>query len=874
MPNAKRTLGGVLGGLLGLVALSAVAGLLVTAAVTPAIALSGAAASSAISLFENLPGYLNVDRPMLPTTIYAKDEAGNDVQLATFYDQNRIPVTYDQISPTLYDAILSSEDPRYYEHGGVDLIGTTRAILNNAAGGSTQGGSSISQQYVKNVLIQQCEQEAESQEVLQECFLKHTNSSGVEGYQRKLQEMRYAISIEKEHSKDEILLGYLNIANFGGRTYGIEAAARYYFGVSAKDLSLAQAATLAGIVQNPNTYRIDMPGGSTTNAEGEPVNGEHDAYALTKSRQTYVLSRMLADGKITQEQHDAAAAEPITPSIHPSQQGCQTAGGSAYFCQYVKSVILNDETFGATPEERSLTLSRGGLSIYTTLDLRVQAAGENAMREWAPASIEGMNFGAAGVTLEADTGRILAMVQNTNFTENEEQAKQPGYSSLVYAADYAHGRSGGFPVGSSYKLFTLIDWLEKGKSVNQRLNGVNRLFNNMTCDGAPVYFGNRKIGNFGNDPGWAGTVYDFTRQSLNSGFLAMAEQLNLCDINRVADRMGVTNGDGSKVTEQNVPYDVLGSKAIAPIAMASAYAAVANHGVRCEPKAIDRVVDADGKELPLPESSCDQVLDPNIAATTAYTLRGVMEGGTGRASNPYDGTPLIGKTGTHNDSHTFMVESSTKATTAVWVGNSLGESSLSRQWHNGIKLSDIRHKIAPAMQHEANMIYGGEQFPQPDRNLLVTPMGDLPDVTGQTVEEATAAIEGAGFEVRVGDPVPGDQPKDRIQSQEPGAGRVALGTTVTINPSNGEGKAVPDVNGQALAAALGAVKAAGLDPALGTCAEAADAGTGRATGTSPAAGEIVAPGTRVSVDYQAARCSGGGGGGNGNGNGNGGDGDG
>src|SRR5690606_1534867 len=122
-----------------------------------------------------------------------------------------IPVTYDQISPTVYDAILSSEDPRYYEHGGVDLIGTTRAILNNAAGGSTQGGSSISQQYVKNVLIQKCEQEAESQEVLQECFLKHTNSSGVEGYQRKLQEMRYAISIEKEYSKDEILLGYLNI---------------------------------------------------------------------------------------------------------------------------------------------------------------------------------------------------------------------------------------------------------------------------------------------------------------------------------------------------------------------------------------------------------------------------------------------------------------------------------------------------------------------------------------------------------------------------------------------------------------------------------------------------------------------------------------
>lgn len=889
MPNAKRTFSGVLSGLLGLVGLSAVAGVLITAAVTPAIALSGTATKSAIDLFENLPGYLEVDKPMLPTTLYAKDPQGNDWPMATFYDQNRIPVEYNEVSPLLYDAILSSEDPRYYEHGGIDLIGTTRALLNNASGGGTQGGSSISQQYVKNVLIQQCEQDSETQEALEECYLRYTTARGTAGYERKLQEMRYAITIEQQYSKDEILLGYLNIANFGGQTYGIEAAARYYFGTTAKDLTLGQAAILAGIVQNPNTYRIDMKGGSRLNPQtGEYENSEADGYALTKERQLYVLWRMHEDGKITDDQYEAAQAEPIVPSIHPTDQGCITAGQSAYFCQYVKSVIENDPAFGPTPEDRKELLTRGGLKVYTTLDMGIQGAGEAAMNEWVPQSIPGMEFGATGVTLEADTGRILAMVQNTRFGETPACEEDPNCTGIVYASDYDNGGSIGFAPGSAYKLFTLIDWLEEGKSVNQRLNGVNREFNRLTCDGAPVSgAGTREIGNYGSDRGWYGSVYDFTRQSLNSGYLAMAEQLNLCDINRVAERMGVTMGNkdnetgtNERVTKTNVPFDILGSKNIAPMAMASAYAAVANDGVRCEPRAIDRVADIDGNELPVPKSSCEQVIAPNIAATAAYTLQGVMNGGTGAASNTYDGVPLIGKTGTHNDDDTFMVESSTKATTAVWVGNTASvwenerwvKKSMSRQWTDrGVQLSQLRHYIAPALQRAANAVYGGDPFPAPDQNLLITPMADLPNVVGMTVDEATRALESAGFEARVGDVVPGDQPEGRIQTQDPGPGRIATGTAVTISPSNGKGATVPSVNGLALATALGAVKSAGLDPALGTCSEANGAGSGRATSTSPGSGELVAAGTRVTVDYQAAKCGGGSGGGGGNGNGNGGD---
>jgi len=242
MPDKNRTATGVLGGIAGLVGLSAVAGLLVTATVTPAIAVSGAAASSAITMFDNMPSYLEIDDLMQQSEIYAKQSDGSDVLLARFYDQNRLPVTWEQINPVMYDAILSSEDPRYYEHGGVDLIGTTRALISNAQGGQTQGGSSISQQYVKNVLVQKCEKEAPTQEELLACWDEATQSSGVEGYQRKLQEMRYAIALEQRYSKNDVLLGYLNIANFGGTTYGIGAAAQYYFSVNAADLTLSQAA--------------------------------------------------------------------------------------------------------------------------------------------------------------------------------------------------------------------------------------------------------------------------------------------------------------------------------------------------------------------------------------------------------------------------------------------------------------------------------------------------------------------------------------------------------------------------------------------------------------------------------------------------------
>ncbi|WP_372968471.1 transglycosylase domain-containing protein [Microbacterium sp.] len=816
MPQKNRTVKGALGGVLGLVGLSAVAGLLVAASVTPVLAMTGIAGSQALTIFDKLPANLQVNRPMEQSTIYAMNADKKPVELASFYEQNRIPVTYDQINPVVYDAILSSEDKDYFSHGGINVGATAKALVDNLRGTDDRGASTITQQYVKNVLIQECEQEADPAsgtyaDDLQACWEAATNAKGAEGIERKLQEMRYALQIEKEYSKNDILLGYLNIANFGGTVYGIESAANYYFSTSAAKLTAAQAATIAGMVQNPNLYRIDRPAGTWTDKDGVAHNTAEDGYAMTLERRHYVLQRMLTLGKITQAQYDEADASPITPAITQPTQGCVSAGKvarSAYFCEYVKSVVLTDPAFGADETARKDLLRQGGLKIYTTMNIDIQTASANAMAEFVPANPDNQYFGAAGVSIETGTGKVLAITQNTTFSETVQNDQ--AYSALVWASDQAHGGSGGFSVGSTYKLFTLIDWLEKGHSVRETLNGTTR---RMTipaeCEGGPFTFDSKEVGNFNRDPGYTGSVMTFTRNSLNTGFFAMAEKLDLCDINKVADRMGVTPAKGGKTTDENRPFDVLGSKYISPLSMAGAYAAVANKGVHCTPVAIERVVDGDGNELPVPKSTCSQVISPEVAATAAYALQGVMNGGTGARANTDDGTPLIGKTGTHNGWGTMMIESSTKVTTAVWVGRTLGEVPINRSYHNGWKLSDLRYPVARAAQQAANAIYGGDRFPEPDNKLIRQVLTDVPDVVGQTVDQATATLKGAGFQVTVGAPVDSDKAANIVVKQDP-AGQAPSGATITLSPSNGQGATVPDITGQSQAEAQNSLFGAGF----------------------------------------------------------------
>nr|WP_274637399.1 transglycosylase domain-containing protein [Microbacterium bovistercoris] len=729
MPNAAKWNGrhplGVVGGLIGLVALSGIAGVLITAAVTPAVATASAAATTAINTFDSLPSELQIDPLQLPTTIYAKNPAtGREQVLTRFYDQNRVPVTWNQIAPVMYDAILSSEDPRFYDEGGIDLLGTTRAVLSNLQGDSNvQGGSSISQQYVKNVLVQDCYGSVDDQSLtqakkdaaIQACYNEATNDNGPEGYARKLQEMRYAISLSQKYSKDQILLAYLNIANFGGVTYGIEAASEYYFGVHASRLDLGQAATLAGMVQNPNTYRIDHP--------KDPANGDANHYALTKQRQEYVLGRMKAGGKITDAQYGAAMRAPIRPKITAPTTGCASTSVQ-YFCQYVTSIIRSDPAFGKTAPDREQALRQGGLKVYTTLDPRLQKVAQDTVAKYAPSKWPDYGYGSTVVNIQPKTGDILSIAQNTHYSTTSS-SPDSGQTSVVYAGNSMQGANG-FEAGSSFKLFTLLAWLQAGHSVNEVVNGNVRVIPHITnsCQGDWTNTHDTIIQNFRHEAGYYGTPMQFTAQSLNSGYLAMAAKLDLCTVMKDATKLGVTLANGHGPVQMTDLFSVLGSNSVSPIAMAGAYAAIANHGKFCQPRIIARVTDADGKDRPVPQRTCTQAIDPGIAATAEYALQGVLRpGGTAAVANPDDGTPLFGKTGTHNGEQTWLITSSSAMTSLVWSGitDNHGDPNLDMYtwYYRGTDLAEIRYPMSERIQRAADKYYPGGPLPDPEAKLIV-----------------------------------------------------------------------------------------------------------------------------------------------------------
>ncbi|MDL9981019.1 transglycosylase domain-containing protein [Microbacterium sp. ASV49] len=715
----KRHFGGILGGIIGLVALSAVAGLLLAMTLTPAIATVSTATSTAVNAFDNLPSNLQISQLQLPTTIYTKNpDNGQWQEMTRFYDQNRVPVAWDQISPVMYDAILASEDPRYFQEGGVDLIGTARALVSNLKGQSnTQGGSSISQQYVKNILVQDCYTKVNNENLdqkkkdaaLQACYTDATNSSGASGYTRKLQEMRYAIALSQKYSKNEVLLGYLNIANFGGTTYGIEAAAEHYFGVHASQLNLEQAATLAGMVQNPNTFRIDQPTNKT--------NGDANHYAQTKQREDYVLGRMKTLGRITDAQYAQAQKDPITPHVTPVVTGCASTA-APYYCAYVKSIITSDPAFGATQEDRDQALRQGGLNIYTTLDWRMQNAAQATVSQYAPQSEPGFGYGSVAVNIQPSTGNILSIAQNTTYSDTNTA---PGYSSIVYAGDHVQG-STGFPAGSSFKLFTLLDWLEKGHTLNETVDGTVRIHHRLTnsCQGDWINFANTLVGNYSHEAGRIGTPLEFTTISLNSGYFGMAEKLDMCDVMHDASKLGVTQANGKDIDMHKSLLDVIGINPVSPIAMAGAYAALANNGVFCQPRVIERVTDPHGKDLPIPKKTCTQVVDPGVAATAIYAFQSVMQHGTGVSGNPFDGTPVFGKTGTNEGTQMWLIQTSTAMTSLVWSGVTFGSEKLDLYniYYRGTALANIRFPMSKQLQTLADQLFPGGPLPPPVPALL------------------------------------------------------------------------------------------------------------------------------------------------------------
>ncbi|WEO78015.1 transglycosylase domain-containing protein [Cryobacterium sp. SO2] len=799
MSAKKRTVSGALGGLLGFIGMSAVAGVLVTVAVTPALAVTGMTATNTINVFENLPDYLKVDQLSQVSTIWAVQNDGNPYPLASFYDQNRIEVPLDSMSQFVQDAAVSGEDPRFYEHGGVDLQGTIRGALSTITGGGTQGGSSITQQYVKNVLVQKCEVLTD-QDKLDACYEDATKTTA----DRKLKEMRYAIGVEKTYSKAEILQGYLNITLFGGSVYGIESAANYYFNTTAANLTLAQSASLMAIVNNPEKFRLDRPDSET--------NGAASGYADNKQRRDYILGEMLKYKKVTQEQYDEAIASAIEPTITEPSTGCQTAGGSAYFCDYVTHILKSDPTFGEDEDTRMLNFRRGGYDIYTTLDLEMQSAAEATLAENVPQTFVdpdtgvAWDLGSVATSVQVGTGRVLVMAQNKQYSQDPDVLAQGAqYTSINYNTDKAEGGSSGFQPGSTYKTFTLAEWLKEGHSLNERVDSSVKsnwgTFKDTCVDSGTVSYGTDFAPkNDSNESGSNYSALQSTIGSINTGYIGMAKKLDLCGIKETAESFGVHRADGDELSEG--ASSVLGTQEIAPLTMAVAFAGMANGGTTCSPIVIDRIVGADGAEIAPPTSTCTQSVETSVAAGMAYAMQRVMTEGTAVQSNSatYPKVPMIGKTGTTDHAKdTWMSGASTKVATVVGVVTVTGDKNQRQTYFDSGQAATARHRMWPDIMSVANAKYGGDDFAEASTNVIRGAQVSIPDVRGQSVDDATDALEGAGFNVVDGGATDSELPAGTVARTDPaGGGTASLGDTVTLYSSSGNQVLLPDVVGDTL----------------------------------------------------------------------------
>ena len=784
---------GAVGAFLGFIGFSVLAGVLVTAMVTPAIAVTSITANNTVGVFQNLPEYVTINQQTQRNVLFAL-RGGQPVPFAQVYDQNRQEVAWGDVSQFAKDAAVAGEDQRFYEHGGVDLAGIARAVVSNATSGGRQGASTLDQQLVKNLMIQQALTLPTAAERV--AAVARAQAGDLE---RKLKEAKLAIGLEKQYSKQEILLGYLNIAFFGGTTYGIESAAELYYSTTAKNLTLAQAASLIAIVQDP-AYR---------NPEFKK-NWPHN-----QSRRDAILRTMLTLKKITQAQFDEAIATPVnetTMKISKPSKGCNNATAAKTFCDYVLRNVKNLASLGATPAERAANWKRGGYKVYTTLDLDQQGHAEDLLAAQTPANESRFQLGSAVSTLQVGTGRILIMAQNKGFDETE-LGGGPTTTAVNYNTDKNYGGSSGFQVGSAYKLFTLIDWLQNGHGLQEYVDGsAPRTYKVPSkCEpGHQPYTVKNDTGSYGGRM----SVMQATAGSINAAFVNMASKLDMCDIRDVAASMGVHRADGGKL--QTYGSSVLGTDEISPLSIANAYATVANNGMLCQPIAVDKIVAADGKELPGQATDCAQAIAPDIAAAAAVALQGVMNGGTGSPSNPRDGTPLIGKTGTADAFQTWILSASTKVATAVWVGNIVGKQNLRQINIAGNSAATARHRIMRPLQAGLDTAYpGATAFPVPTRALISGVSQPVPVLAGQSSAAAQALLENLNLSYTDGGPIPSELPVGTVVSTDPAAGSlVSKGTNVTVFTSDGTLAAtVPSVVGKKLSEAIGLLVSASFSAA-------------------------------------------------------------
>ncbi|TWD72047.1 membrane peptidoglycan carboxypeptidase [Kribbella amoyensis] len=735
---------------------SVLAGALAAGLAIPFAGFAGFATQKAAVSMQNLPQ----DLETAPLAVRSKMLAADGTWIATLYEQNRVPVPLDQISPIMRRAIVAIEDSRFYEHGALDAQGTLRALIRNRSEGSVQqGGSSITQQYVKMSLIEKAD------------TAEQRKAATAVTYERKLTELRYAVAIEKQFSKDQILEKYLNLANFGDGAFGVQTAAQHYFGVSAAKLTLPQAAMLAGLVKNPTGY--------------DPTNNLKRA----KDRRDLVIARMRELNLITAKQAADARKAPVIDfkKIRKVPNGCANSR-YPFYCEYAVAKLLDNPALGSTPKEREHYLKTGGLTIRTSLDPRIQAAAQASIKEHAKVSDTAI---AAITVVEPGSGLVKGMVQSKPYGKGRNHT----YYNLNVEKSYPGGY-GGFQNGSTMKAFTIAAAIQQGLPLTYRINSPaqidlsGRRF--KTCSGStrdPNYRprNSTRSGNL--------TMIEAAKASTNTYFLQLSQRTGLCSIATIAANLGMYNAQTQEPLDQVVSM-TLGVGYVTPLMLSNAYATFAARGKYCRPTVVTSVQDKSGKPVQTPGIGCRQVLTPAVADGVNRVLSAVMEpGGTGGRLN-FGNWDLAGKTGTIQDNLAVwyagytpnlaaaaVVADATLPYTNLMYGHTLDGQDISDPTGSGT--------AGPLWQTAMEKALQGmplRRFVPPNSKITGGDGKSLPPVSGMSPGEATDTLSRAGYQVVLsGDRVNSPEAEGTVAYTDPRTGdRPPPGSQVTLFLSNGQ----------------------------------------------------------------------------------------
>ncbi|KIH99012.1 peptidase [Streptomonospora alba] len=769
-----------------LVGVGIVAGVLVAALALPAVGGIGITARNVATGFLNMPSELETPPPPERSVIYDRDGQ----VIAEIYDQNREVVEIDKMAPVMRKAIIAMEDSAFYEHGGIDIAGTFRAAIRTVSG-DVEGGSSITQQYVKNVLVESADSQAEQEEA------RETTLG------RKIRELRYAVALEQRMSKEEILEGYLNIAYFGDGAYGAESAAQHFFGVSADELNLPQAATLAGTVRYPYLYN--------------PRLNPEDA----KNRRDVVLNRMAQTGAITKSEAEEAKATDLGLDVSSPSNGCMPSD-KPFFCDYVVQQIESDKRYGETETERARWLRTAGLQIHTTLDSDMQQAAQDAVDEWVPRKNKSRKV-AAEVLVEPGTGKIRGMAQSRNYGPDESNL---GETSINFAVDAKDGGSTGFQSGSTFKPFTLAAALAHGKQFGTSYSTGNTttITGQRNCNGGRL--APWTVSNAGDTEGGStNNMVSGTKGSVNTYFASLQADVGLCKVINMAENLGMHRADGTGFdndrTQANNSF-TLGSEEVSPLNLATAYSVFASRGMHCEPQALDKIVDEHaGKTIDI-KPECERVIDKDVADGVSHLLQQTFDGGT--TDGLEIGRPAAAKTGTtDNSASAWFAGYTPNLVGTVFVGDPRGPQNhplrnvtIGGQHYSYVYGATIPGPIWQQTMQKATEELSADDFPSPPAKYGSTsgpPQDDgddeqnadeaantadgVPDVLGMGPDEAVGALEAAGFEANLSSTqVRSDQPANTVGAvnPEPGTG-LPEGATVNVFLSNGGGQGGGDGDG-------------------------------------------------------------------------------